>query len=77
VDSKERAGAKKFFSSFDKTFLSKGFLITKKYTFCSTLNVLSYELLFNYFACTVVEKIRDQEKKFCRLAVHCAFPRKP
>jgi hypothetical protein len=71
VDSKERAGAKKFFSIFDETLLSKRFLITRQYAFCSALNALSYELLFNYFARNVAEKIRDQEKRLCRLAVHC------
>jgi hypothetical protein len=43
VGSKQRAEAKHFFSIFDKNVLSKGFLITSKYAFCSARIALSYE----------------------------------
>ncbi len=59
------------FSTFDKTLVSKALLIESKYAFCSTLNALSHEILIDFFARNAVEKIRAQEKTFCRLAAHC------
>ena len=59
VGSKQRPGAKKFSSNYDKIFLSKGFLIISIYAFCSALNALPYEILFNFFTSNVTEKIRD------------------
>ena len=41
---------------FDNTFLSKKFLVTSKYAFCSVVKVLVYEILFNFAARNVTEK---------------------
>ncbi len=72
VGSKQKSGAKKIFIIFDKTFWSKGFLITNEYAFCSALMRYYMRYYSTYFARNVTKKIRTQEKKYCRLAVHCA-----
>jgi hypothetical protein len=72
VGSKQNSEAKNISSIFDKTFLNERFSITSEYEFCSALNALSYEILFNFFARNATEKIIGQQKKICRLAIHCA-----
>jgi hypothetical protein len=72
VGSKQKSGAKKNFNIFDKTFWSKGFLITNEYAFCSALMRYYMRYYSTYFARNAIRKIRTQEIKFCRLAVHCA-----
>jgi hypothetical protein len=66
-----KAEAKTIFSIFAKTFLSEGFLVTSIYAFSSALNAFSNEILFKFFAAKTTKKLRAQEKKICRLALHC------
>ncbi len=75
VGHKQKSGTKKISSIFDKTFLSKRFLITNEYASCSALIRYYVRYYSTYFARNATRKIRTQEIKLCRLTVRCASHR--
>jgi len=62
VNRQQKSGDKKNPVFLIKRFGAKVFLIESKYSFCSVLNVLSPEILFNFFVYRATE-ISVQVKK--------------